>query len=90
MLYTAVEQTGRQDFIADSVTVTFPPSIFTGEETVNVFIPFIDDDTNEPLFEGFYAMVTINALLSDPTDVANAVAIRNGITLIRIEDDDSE
>ena len=35
-------------------------------------------------------MVTINTLLSDPTDVANAMAIRNGITLIRIEDDDSE
>ena len=70
--------------------MTFPASSFTGEETINVFIPFVDDDTNEPRFEGFYVHVTIDTVLSDPVDVANAALIRNGITLIRIEDDDSK
>ena len=86
----AVELNGRLDFIDDSVTVVFPPSNFPGEETINVFIPFIDDDTNEPLFEGFYVNVSIDALRSDPVDIANAELIRNGVALIRIEDDDSE
>ena len=57
---------------------------------MNVFIPFIDDDTNEPLFEGFYVRVTIDEVLSNPADVANAETIRNGVALIRIEDDDSK
>ena len=34
--------------------------------------------------------VTIDLLLSDPVDIANAEIIRNGIALIRIEDDDSK
>lgn len=86
----AVDINGAQDYIEDTVTVTFPASTNPAEETINVFIPFIDDDTNEPINEGFYVLVTINELLSSPTDVANAETIRNGIALVRIEDDDSK
>ena len=89
-LIHAVDISGVQDYIEDSVTVTFPPSNNQAEEAMNVFVPFINDDTNEPINEGFYVRVTINEVLSDPTDVANAQTIRNGIALVRIEDDDSE
>ena len=58
---------------------------------MDVFIPFIDDDTNEPQFEGFYLSVSIVVTpLSDPTDTADARIIRNGVALIRIEDNDSK
>ena len=57
---------------------------------MNAFIPFIDDDTNEPINEGFYVLVTINEVLSNPIDVANAQTIRGGISLVRILDDDSK
>ena len=86
----AVDINGVQDYIEDTVTVTFPTSNNPAEEAINVFIPYIDDDTNEPINEGFYVRVTINEVLSNPTDVANAQTIRDGIALIRIEDDDSE
>lgn len=86
----AVDINGAQDYIEDMVTVTFPASNNPSEESINVFIPFIDDDTNEPINEGFYVRVTINELLSNPTDVANAETIRGGIALVRIEDDDSK
>ena len=57
---------------------------------MNVFIQFIDDDTNEPINEGLYVRVTIDEVLSDPVDVANAETIRDGVALVRIEDDDSK
>ena len=57
---------------------------------MNAFIPFIDDDTNEPINEGFYVLVTINEVLSNPIDVANTQTIRGGISLVRILDDDSK
>ena len=54
-----------------------------------ITIPIINDDTNEPT-EGFYLLVTINTLESNPTDVANAVVLRNGVALVRIRDDDGK
>ena len=54
-----------------------------------VTIPFIDDNTNEAE-EGFYLLVTVNTLLSDPTDVSNAVVLRNGVALVSIRDDDGK
>ena len=86
----AVDINRVQDYIEDRITVTFPASNNPAEEAMNIFIPFIDDDTNEPINEGFYVRVTINEVLSNPIDVANAQTIRDGIALIRIEDDDSE
>ena len=56
---------------------------------MSVTIPFINDDTNEAE-EGFYLLVTINTLLSNPVDVANAVVLRNGVSLVRIRDDDGK
>ena len=52
-----------------------------------VTIPFINDNTNEA-DEGFYLLVTVNTLLSDPIDVASAVVLRNGVALVTIRDDD--
>ena len=86
----AVDVNGVRDYIEDTVTVTFPASNNPAEEAMNVFIPFIDDNTNEPINEGFYVRVTINVVLSDPADVANAETIRDGVALVRIEDDDSK
>ena len=54
-----------------------------------VTIPIINDDTNEAL-EGLYLLVTINTVESNPTDVANAVVLRNGVALVRITDDDGK
>lgn len=54
-----------------------------------VTILFINDDTNEAT-EGFYLLVTINTLESNPIDVANAVVLRNGVALVRIRDDDGK
>ena len=54
-----------------------------------ITIPIINDDTNEAI-EGFYLLVTINTLESNPTDVANAVVLRNGVALVRIRDDDGK
>ena len=54
-----------------------------------VTIPIINNDTNEAL-EGLYLLVTINTVESNPTDVANAVVLRNGVALVRITDDDGK
>ena len=56
---------------------------------MNVFIPFVNDDINEPLFEGFYVHVSIDTVRSDPRDTVDAEIIRNGVALVHIEDDDS-
>lgn len=55
-----------------------------------MFIGFVNDDVNEPLFEGFYVHISIDTDRSDPSDIANVEIIRNGVALIRIEDDDSK
>ena len=85
----AVELNGLQDFIADRITVTFPQTDSTAEVVMPVTIPIINDDTNEAT-EGLYLLVTINTLESNPTDVANAVVLRNGVALVRIRDDDGK
>ena len=50
-------------------------------------IPFINDGINEDT-EGLYILATVDRVLSDSTDVQEASAIRNGVALIRINDDD--
>ena len=52
-----------------------------------MIIPFINDGINERT-EGLYILATVDRVLSDPTDVQEASAIRNGVALIRINDDD--
>ena len=56
---------------------------------IPVTVPLINDDTNEAT-EGFYLLITINTLESNPTDVADAVVLRNGVALVRIKDDDGK
>ena len=85
----AVELNGLQDFDADRITVTFPQTTSTAEVVMPVTIPIINDDTNEAT-EGLYLLVTISTVESNPTDVANAVVLRNGVALVRIRDDDSK
>lgn len=82
-----MEFNGLQDFVEDSITVTFPATTSGTEVVMTVNIPFINDDTNEA-DEGFYLLVTVNTLLSDPADVANAEVLRNGVALVTIRDDD--
>ena len=84
-----VEVNGLQDFVADRISVTFPQTTSTAEVVMPVSIPIIDDDTNEAI-EGLYLLVTINILESNPTDVANAIVLRNGVALVRITDDDGK
>lgn len=83
----AVELNGLQDFVDNRITVTFPQTSSTAEVVIPVTIPFINDDTNEAT-EGFYLLVTINTLQSNPLDVANAIVLRNGVALVSIRDDD--
>ena len=82
-----VDPSGTQDFLNDRFTVVFPPSTSVGEVEMLVTITFIDDDTNEAQ-EGFYLLASIDSTQSNPTDVQQAMAIRNGIALINIDDDD--
>ena len=82
-----VEVNGLQDFVADRISVTFPQTTSTAEVVIPVTIPIINDDTNESE-EGFYLLITTNLLESNPIDAANAVALRNGVALVRIRDDD--
>ncbi len=87
--WPAVELNGLQDFIADRISVTFPQTTSTAEVVMPVTIPIINDDTNEAL-EGFYLLVTINTVESNPTDIANAVVLRNGVALVQIRDNDGK
>ena len=73
--------------MADRISVTFPQTTSTAEVVIPVTIPIINDDTNEAE-EGFYLLITTNLLESNPIDAANAVALRNGVALVRIRDDD--
>ena len=85
--FFTVELNGLQDFIEDRITVTFPQTTSTAEVVMPVTIPLINDDTNEAE-EGFYLLITINTLESNPIDVASAVVLRNGVALVQITDDD--
>lgn len=82
-----MELNGLRDFVGDQITVTFPPATSGAEVVMPVTIPFINDDTNEAE-EGFYLLITVDTLQSDPTDVSNSVVLRNGVALVSIRDDD--
>lgn len=87
MLIPIVDVSGKQDFLDDRLQVVFPPSTSTGEDVMLMNISFINDSTNEAQ-EGFFILASIDTIQSDPMDVQNAMAIRNGVALIRIDDDD--
>ena len=53
-----------------------------------VLIPIIDDRINEAN-EGFMLVVRANEVLSDPQDLANVNYMDEGVTILRITDDDS-
>lgn len=72
-----------------SVPVVFPPSTANAEETILVTLN--QDSLFEPLLEGFYLVISVNNQLNlGPTDNTRSVAIRGGVTLINIQDIDSE
>ena len=56
-----------------------------------VFLKFIDDDINEPA-EGFFAVLEFNTSVEhDQRDLDDGITlIRQGVTLIIIQDDDGE
>ena len=53
-----------------------------------VLIPIIDDRINEAN-EGFMLVVRANEELSDPQDLANVDYMDEGVSILRITDDDS-
>ena len=68
-------------------TVVFPPSKSIAEQTI--FLEFLDDDINEKV-EGYFAVLNLNEAESDASDIADFKFIRNGVTLILIQNDDGK
>ena len=84
----AVEQNGRQDFIRNAKTVTFDPS--DSFEEKNVILEFLDDDINEAT-EGYFALLRVDEeSSSNSEDMDKLEYIRDGVTLIVINDDDGK
>lgn len=77
---------GRRDFDNTQRTLIIPAGSDTIDETV--VIPIIDDRINEAN-EGFILVVRANEALSNPSDIANLVYADEGVTVLRIVDDDS-
>lgn len=69
------------------MTVTFPPS--TSDDVQSIVIGLTDDNIHEAL-EGLFLLATVNIVLSNPVDAINSVSIREGVTLIRIIDNESK
>ena len=81
------ELNGRRDFDNTQRTLIIPAGSDTIDQTV--VIPIIEDRINEAN-EGFLLIVRANQVLSNPSDVANLIFIDEGVTLLRIVDDDSK
>lgn len=74
---------GRRDFVRSGpILVTFTPS--TDIQDQHIHIPIINDEFNEAV-EGFFVIV-LHENISDPEVTVELV--RDGITLVNIEDDD--
>ncbi len=86
MHFGAVEIGGKQDFDNSLIQVTFPATTQVGVVEQTVSFPLVNDDFNEDL-EGAYLHATIDPN-GNPLDVQGASAIRSGVTLININDDD--
>lgn len=69
------------------MTVTFPPS--TTNEVQSIEIELTDDNIHE-LEEALFMLATVNNMLSNPSDATNSISIREGVTLIRIVDNESK
>lgn len=76
------------DFVGGSFAVVFPPSDTDDQQTINITL--VQDSIFEPLFEGFFAVATINEQLNNPADSFASEPLRLGVALIIIEDSDSE
>ena len=87
ILFCTDEINGRRDFDNTVRTVVVP----AGDEVVDqlVLIPIIDDKINEAN-EGFLLVVRANEARSNPSDLAKVVYKDEGVTLLRITDDDSK
>ncbi len=88
-LVLTVEANGKQDFSNDVIQVTFPATTAVDQMEQAVTIYFRNDDINEAT-EGFYLHATIDTAASNAMDVQQASPVRSGVTLININDDDSE
>lgn len=67
---------------SEPILVTFTPS--TGSQDQEVSLPLVNDQINED-YEGFFVIV-LSENISDPSIPVELV--RDGVTLVRIEDDD--
>lgn len=75
------------DFNIPVMTVTFPPS--TTNEVQSIEIELTDDNIHE-LEEALFMLATVNNMLSNANDATNSISIREGVTLIRIVDNESK
>ena len=73
---------GTLDIEKDDIIVEFPTAASGGDVNVSFIIPFMNDDTIEAE-EGFYLVMTVYSR-------ADFNVLRNGVALVRIEDDDSK
>ena len=80
------EENGQQDFDNTTRTVVIPAGGDTIDNTVT--IPIIDDRINEAT-EGFLLIIRANRVNNNPSDLANLKYMDEGVTLLRITDDDS-
>ena len=81
------ETNGRRDFDSSERTIVIPPGGNTIDQ--NVLIPIIDDRINEAN-EGFLLIVRANEAGNNLLDLANLEYMDEGVTLLRITDDDSK
>ena len=79
------EVNGKRDFDNTIRTVVVPAG--DGVVDQQVLIPIINDRINEAN-EGFLLVVRANEARSNPSDLANVRYKDEGVTLLRITDDD--
>ena len=81
-MFTWSAVNGTLDVKKDDIIVEFLTTTNGGDVNMSVIIPFVNDDTIEAE-EGFYLVMTVYSR-------ADFNVHRNGVALVRIEDDDSK
>ena len=74
------------DYNTETRVVTFPPSADFAQMTIEIDV--INDEIHE-VQEGFFLFASVAAATND-LDSQNTLAIRNGVAMIIIFNDDSE
>ena len=75
------------DFSGGPFQVSFPPSAANDQAIINITL--VQDNIFEEM-EGFFAVVTNNENLNAITDNLASEPLRNGVTLVNIQDADSK